>query len=983
MQDPARYNVTANDRLFSENITFARRQVGQLWWDLSSTRYVYYEQPIALNGSESETDNLVYRRDHWGQLFPGSTVDIYEWVESDVIPAEYEGSGTPRDTTSYVQVDFSNRFTNITETKYYFWVQNTTDLPNVENRTMAALSVSSLLQAPKSQGFVFFSPIQQTQVNNSYMFYNVQEILAYQGDNIQIQYRLAEREDQEHTQWSFFREGDPNSIVTDQYWNKMVDSLCGYTKPLPVSDEYNGIPVGPRYPWEIFPWDSTPWDMTITGEVLPVPDPTLSEKEKFGIEYRPRQGMFVRLADARKVFVQAANALLQHIAVRDDNPGWDVGVESDMYWKYTNWYKFGYEGTVPSIVFSTLADAIIALSANQLAAGTILQVTNGTVDGRFVLYEVVQINPSITTLSLEEVCVENSAIMLLDTIYTVSNVFGLSTELRELLNAFRTQVMVDEFKVDQNELFFAMLNYVVSEQKNPDWLFKSSYIYVKENNLPLSQDQLYIPNQIENVIDYITDVKPYHTQIRDYTSTYVTSDLAEGTAYDSYKISSILTFGPDNTDYTEPGHWDANCGDNAESHPWDSYAWDVCPPRTYILNAQTFLDNIEQFVSREDVFKVELTFFDPSKVGYSQLFPYTFDFDGINLNNPQSFITPYDIVGIQIGTLVLIYGQDYYVEYNDIDETYTVYFYNDPSVYLPDVPQALVWFNGGGMQHFRYNTVRNEVAHGFSRDNLVVNVDTKLPVNDVSAEVLGTEPATFVAPYAPLLGWGDSWDGFIDPAVEQIISDAGGTTLVPWDVPFVPVLFDNTISFKENTDRNISSHFYRNAQRTRGELLVDLPSPTADTEYLDIITVFVNPLTNPTTDILPTPDGNPGVIWIEGERIEYRMKVEIAPNTWELKLVRRGTMGTSSTEHAAMIPSLDDPLVFVPNPVWVERSNHMPVDSNNVVWNVLSLPSAPDVVTEGPPGEFTSVENAAAGGLWYAQTPQSIFLKQAQGRGIP
>lgn len=982
MQDPARYNVTGNERLYSSNITFGEAQVGQLWWDTSSARYVYYEQPIALDGSETEVDNLVYRRDRWGQLFPGSTIAVYEWVKSPVPPAEYTGTGIPRNTDNYVQLVTSNRFTSETEINYYFWVLGATDKPNVENRTIPALDVTRLLESPKSQNFIFFCPIQQTATNNSYMFYNVLEILSYRGDNIQIQYRLTERDDQEHVQWALFREGDPNSIVTDQFWNKMVDSLCGYTKVLPVSAEYeNGIIVAKDLPWDIYGWDISLWDSAtattsaLYGEILPVPDPMLTEDEKYGIQYRPRQGMFIKLLAARKIFVQAGNSLLKHIPIRDDDPGWNSDVNSDVYWKYTNWYAVGFENAVPTSVFQTLTQANAALVAGQLQVGDIVQVTNGTVDNRFVLYNVVQINPNIPVLSFEEVGIENSAIELLDTIYTVTNHYGLSVELRELLNAFRTKVMVNTYKVDQNELFFSLVNYVLSEQKNPDWVFKSSYIYIKENNLPLSQERLYVPDQIDNIIKYITDVKPYHTQIRDYTSTYVTTDIAPGTAIDSYKINTVLTFGPANTDYTDPGHWDAVCDEaieNITEGPWEIYAWDVCPPPVYVLNAQTFIDNIEQFVSEENVYTVPLTFFDSSKIGYSQLFPYTFDFNSLNLNNPQTFITPYNIVGVQIGTEVLIYGRDYFVEYNG-DTTYTAYFYNNPGT--SPVPVALVWFDGGGMQPFKYNTSRNEVAYGFPKDDLVINVDTKLPVNDAAG------------PLTPYVAWGDVWEEIGNPVAQALI-DAGGQPEIPWDTPLnpVPVLLDNTISSKENTNPKDGANFYRNAHTFEGILVNDLPAPTSLDENLYVITVFVDPLTHPAgTDILPNPgpESAPGVIWVQGERIEYRMKELVAPNTWELRLVRRGTMGTAPTEHLAMIPSLADPLILVPNPVWVEKNNYMPVDANAEVWNVLTAPAIPNPATEGPVNEFTSVTNVPVGGLWYSYTVQANFLKQEQGNGIP
>ena len=937
-QDPASYNVTADATLFSENITFANRQVGQLWWDLSSTRYTYYEQPIALDGSETEVDNLVYRRNNWGQLFPGSIIAIYEWVQSSVPPALYTGTGTPRDITTYVQVTTSNRFTSATVTNYYFWVANTTDKPNIENRTMAAQDVALMLQSPMSQGFAFFCPIQQTSTNNSYIFYNVQNILSYQGDNVQIQYRLAERNDQKHTQWAFFREGDSASIITDQFWNKMVDSLCGYSALLPASGEsIDGIPEWTSLPWDSAGWDTSFWDNADYGVILPVPDPKLSEGEKYGIDYRPRQGMFVNLPSARQIFTQAANQLLVYIPIRDNNPGWGASIPTwnlttstdiyyGIYWTYTDWYAVGYENVTPNVVFQTLQNAKDALTAGLLKVKDIVEVSNGTTDGRWALYAVSQLNPNIPVLSLTLVGIESSAINLMNSIYTTTGVYSLSTELRALLNAFRLEVMVDAFIVDQNELFFSMMNYVMSEQKNPNWLFKSSYIYVKENNIPLTQTQLYVPDQITNILQFITDSKPYHTQIRDYTSTYLTTDIAAGTAIDSYKWNIQLQIGPD--------------------YPGLSY-----DTPSYILDAQTFIDNIDQFVSREDVYTVPLTFYDSNKVGYSALFPYTFNFNGVNLNNPQNIVTPYNIVGIQIGTTVLLYGQDYYVEDNG-NTTFTVYFYNDPGT--SPTPVALVWFDGGQLLTMNSGTHKDEIARGFATDDLVINVDTRLPA-DISTGI----PTAYV-------GWGDTWDSIANPIAQALI-DAGGSASIPWDPVLVLEILPNTISSKENSNDRDGANFYRNAEIDSATLVYDLLAPQEPNENIEVITVLdIN-------HVLPDPGADHGTIWIGGERIEYRVKELVATNTWELKLIQRGTMGTSATEHTVLIPSLADPLVLVPNPVWVERSNYMPTTSDVDVWNAYDT----------TPNGFDNITSVPIGGLWYAQTPEAVFLKQEQGVSIP
>ena len=981
LQDPARYNITPDERLFSENINFARAQVGRLWWDTSSTRFVYYEQPRALNGTETLNDNLVYRRDNWGRLFPGSQVLVYEWTESPVPPIEYAGTGTPRSTDTYVQVITSNRFTNQTEVRYYFWVLNKTDLPNIENRTLPAPDVARLLQSPKTQGFAFFAPIQQSNHSNSYMFYNVQEVLVYQGNNVQLEYRVSKRDDQVHTQWSLLRDGDSESIITDQFWNKMTDSICGYTRNLPLSDEYaNGIIV-----------PDTDYESGF-AEILVVPDPNLTEEEKYGVEYRPRQGMFKNLYAARKVFVQAANSLLAYNPIRDDNPGWSSGVSTDEFWTYTTWYAPGYENVTPTSVYQTLVEATIALAAGQLQKGGIVQVTQGTIDNRFKMYAVVQPNPNVNALSLEEVAIEASAIELLDTVYTTRNLYALSVELRQLLNAFRDQVMIDNFFVDQNRLFFSMLNFVVSEQKDIDWAFKTSYIYIKENNLPLLQTSFYTPDQTENVIKYITEAKPYHTKIRDYTSTYALLDIAEGTATDIHKFEIELEFGPaaHPQRYLEGNAdglygWDLNQGEY--QLPWEDV--DQLPPELAFdgnqeLNneqwdpEQTINSFLNQYASGNpvepmfdpgtgawpDIITVDITDadYDPARAGYSALNPYTFDIP--SLDNPQSVIIPESMIGVIVDNIPLIYGRDYYVQYNDNTVNYTVFFFEDIDVLTKSV-KILVWFDGGNISKPKYTGYRDETARGFAFDNFTVDVDVKLPVNTVDGNM------------TPYVAYGEVWDS-LEPGTtlaEEILA-AGGTLDIPWDQTLVaePVLLDAVISFKENRSYQQDPLYARNSLAFAGQLFNNLDAPTSSTDNVQEITVIVDAVTHPMgLNILPDPITGPVAIWINGERIEYLNKVQQDTNIWVLNLVARGTWKTAPNNHVAG------------DYVWVEQGNIVPsgigYSAGTKVWNLLD--NAAQTLTR-PAGEYTTVDaTAPAGGLWYSYTDQAEFLKDSPGPDSP
>jgi hypothetical protein len=698
----------------------------------------------------------------------------------------------------------------------------------------------------------------------------------------------------------------------------MVDSLCGYTGLLPDTGEFkNRIIVASAAEWESVQWDMSGWDeQNSFNEILAVPDPALSMQEAYGIQYRPLQSMFVNLTAARKIFVQAANSLLKYIPVKDDIPGWEELVAPSAYWAYTNWYAVGYEGVTPTMMYTDLVSATAAVNNGELQVDTVLQVIDGTTDGRYVMYVVQQLDPNVPTLSLKEVSIQNSAVVLLDTIYTTFNKYNLSTNLREILLALRTKVMINNYIVDQNELFFSMLNYVVSEQKNPNWLFKSSYIYIKEDSLPLTQDQLYVPDQITNIMDYIVDAKPYHTQIRDYTSTYITADTAPGTAYDFYNFAIIDQFGPD--------------------YAGDAYTVPVTTIDGSILNV-----SVLQAVAQESVYSVPLTFFDADKVGLSNLFPYTFT--ALEIGSP-TWVPPTYIIGVQIGSTVLVSTQDFYTEYNSDDDTYTIYFYNNPG--SSPVPVAMVWIDGGSISTIDHDVYRNETADGIdSTDDIVILADTRLPVN------ISTGVPT------PYVGFGDVWDAISDPVVSGILVAAGGTASIPWDATLTLSVRTDTISSRENLNLYDGADFYRNANAYSGTLSVAVTAPTAATNNLDIITVTA------TADIFPTPAPlAPGVIWIEGERMEYDVKILSGVNTWQLKNVARGTNGTSAVAHA------------VGKKVFIEQSNSMPAGANDIPWNMATNTMTPD-----PASPTTKILNVPIGGLWYSGTDEANFLKASLG----
>jgi hypothetical protein len=84
--DPALYNTTIQT-VDNPNYVFTKpwgkREVGRVWWDTSNLGYIpYYDASIFPDRNE--------RHARWGNLADWSSIDIYEWVESDVPPEEYD-----------------------------------------------------------------------------------------------------------------------------------------------------------------------------------------------------------------------------------------------------------------------------------------------------------------------------------------------------------------------------------------------------------------------------------------------------------------------------------------------------------------------------------------------------------------------------------------------------------------------------------------------------------------------------------------------------------------------------------------------------------------------------------------------------------------------------------------------------------------------------------------------------------------------------
>ena len=279
--DPAVYTIGSNLSVVDSTTSWIDEHVGELWWDLSTAKYICYEQ-----GDD------IFRKNNWGRLFPGSSIDVYEWVKSDLLPSEWaaqadtsEGltngiSGQPKYPDNSI-VSVKQLFNNVTgafENVYYFWVKNKVTVPASENRRISSYQVASLISDPISNGVMFAEILSESSV----AFANVQPILVGNKISANIVIDTNTLDIPRHTEWILLEENSSTSMPTDLLNKKLFDSLLGH-------DSFGNI----------------------------VPSAGLTSRNRYGISIRPQQTLFKNRLSALRNIVEYANIELAKTRIAD------------------------------------------------------------------------------------------------------------------------------------------------------------------------------------------------------------------------------------------------------------------------------------------------------------------------------------------------------------------------------------------------------------------------------------------------------------------------------------------------------------------------------------------------------------------------------------------------------------------------------------------------------------------------------------------
>ena len=666
--DPATYSVSnaSDDVTVDAGAPWGKAHVGYIWWDLRTTKLI-----------DAYDDSVVYRNSVWNSLAVGATVDLYEWVESTLLPAAWD---TQADTEAGTANGISGtslygnnvyaikeRFDTGTQTKkytYYYWVKNKKTIPNIVSRNLSASDVASLIENPRGSAYTYLA----LTGSNSFSLVNAASYLQDANVVLSVEYWTVDDISQNiHSQWKIIN-NDSSTVIPSQLEQKWFDSLCGK--------------------------DAIGRD---------VPDMTLAEKLRYGVENRPRQGMFINRFEALKQLIEEANNVLlanpvvdsgnisninvkelapnlvsglydstqdtseelrfvnvgafrrpvldgciivdgkitdisisyagrgylvapyisisgsgegaivravlnsngtgQIVGVTIINPGegydnntvatirdysvlitndseaqgvWSVysydpvgkiwsrtksqSYDVTAYWNKTDWFATGYSQFT---AIDHAVDMVSDLKTLNDSVGQIIKVRT-TATGWSLLEKISNIDSFDYTQTYKVVGLENGTIQLNSALYTPSTVStgydgttydGIAfdnspnLELRIILESLKNDIFIDDLKINYLNLFFTTIRYALSEQVYLDWIFKTSFIKARHNVGQLLTPVTYNNDNLSNFQDYIDEVKPFKSKIREYISSYqlvdptptMVSDFDLPPIYRNNSITTIAT----------------------------------------------------------------------------------------------------------------------------------------------------------------------------------------------------------------------------------------------------------------------------------------------------------------------------------------------------------------------------------------------------------------------------------------------------------
>ena len=608
--DPAAYNIgTVNNY----GVHWDEARVGHIWWNTTNTRFI-----------DPNQNDIVYASRRWGQVFPGSIIEVFQWISSSVPPINYTGPGIPYAFNSYTATSSVNE-QGLFIVTYYFWVAGLVTVNQQAKKTLSTNTIAQYIANPRASGIPYIAPVNSSTI----AVYNGLEYIVASDTVLYVEFDQQFTDSVVHSEYQLISNRS-DGFLNDGLYQKFQDSFSG--------EDLQGAAV---------------------------PDPFLSPSEKYGVATRPRQSMFRNRFLALQNYLGEANTVLAEFPITEmrkfnllnssesepsaTSGAWDkrlanqeelsyqnlaevpigyrylVASDSEFnglwtiyqlaetgsqqlrylvlirvqtydtkrYWSYQNWYLAGYKPLTRPVTEVSNASALLTLT---VAEGSSVKVT-ANAQGKWEIYR-------YTNATWVRVGLETGTIKFSNYLWDYSaGRFGFDVEVfdaqyydqeptietRKIIQAINQELFIDDLAIERNNLLTLMFNFILSEQQAPLWLTKTSLIDVDHTIRQLLPYQIYREDNQDFVLNYIQEVKPYHVQIRQFNLIY--------NGFDQF-LGSL-------TDFDLPAYWDSTQGlfvspvlDNSgtlsttSSVPSTSTVWQTFPWNQWYQNYLLTVDSV-------------------------------------------------------------------------------------------------------------------------------------------------------------------------------------------------------------------------------------------------------------------------------------------------------------------------------------------------------------------------------------------------------
>ena len=455
--DPAHYNSGTGTISISP---WTEAAVGKIWWDMNLLAVTEYEQ-----------GDLDYRAANWGKYFPGTQIAVYQWIESTVLPSVYTESGfagTPKDVSdgAYSVGYTVDILTGAVKDKYYFWVSGL-DTP-VAGKHTSINNIARMISNPRASGVPFAAFTK----NDAVALYGVKSYLNDVNTVLHIGYSAEKTSEKTpiHHEYALVQENNEKSIFPAKFVTKLYDSLIGFN-----------------------------------DRNAQVPDQSLRDTEKYGIGVRPQQTLFVDRIAAGNVMLSFVNKVLATYPAIEEHDASALYTLPSTVLSFIDWYAPGYTASSKFTYVVNNSSDIVSLT---LTEGDTVYVKNANSNQ----FEIFKIDSNLHRITIG---MQNGTFMLLPAL------FNDPASYRTLLLTLEYNIFIGKDSIQFNEMMFALIHYALTEQKNTDWIFKTSFVSVLHSIDSLQQFPTYQTDNMEYYAAYLNEVKPYRTVIREYVTNNV------------------------------------------------------------------------------------------------------------------------------------------------------------------------------------------------------------------------------------------------------------------------------------------------------------------------------------------------------------------------------------------------------------------------------------------------------------------------------